>query len=337
MPSSSASKTLKLGVLALDGMLLSSASAVIDTLLIAQRIADIRMPGQVRLEGELVSARGATEVTSANGLVISGVRPSVPEDLDLLVVPGLMHGSAHDLYEHATRSAAEVACLRERHLRGAASASTCCGTFILAESGALDGRKATTSWWLSAAFRTRYPQVELLADAMVVEDGPVMTSGGGTGVTDLVLRLIARAAGDELAQQTARIRLVDPERQSQAPFISEAMIERPRHSLSEKAERLLNDALHQDLTVGELAARLGTSERSLLRHFRQHYGETPLANIQRRRIERAKALLESTLLSFDEIVGRCGYSDTSSFRKLFKRATSLTPADYRERYRLRSH
>lgn len=337
MPSSSPVKRLRLGVLALDGMLLSSAAGVIDTLMIAQRIADIRTPGSVQLEGELVSARGQREVRAANGVLISGIRPEVPDDLDLLVVPGLMHSGAHDLYAHAERSAPEVARLRSYHDAGGSLASICCGTFLIAESGVLDGRRATTSWWLSAAFRCRYPKVQLVADAMLVEDERIMTAGGGTAVTDLVLRLIGRVAGEELATQTARIRLVDPERQSQAPFVSEAMIERPRHSLSEKAEHLLRDSLHQDLTVAELAERLGTSERSLLRHFRQHYGETPLANIQRRRIERAKALLESTHLSFDEIVERCGYRDPSSFRKLFKRATSLTPADYRERYRLRAH
>jgi AraC-like DNA-binding protein len=92
---------------------------------------------------------------------------------------------------------------------------------------------------------------------------------------------------------------------------------------------------HRELSIAELAGHCGTSERSLLRHFRQHYGVSPLAHIQHLRVERAKALLESTLLSFDEIVERCGYSDPSSFRKLFKRATSLTPADYRERFRLR--
>ena len=81
----------------------------------------------------------------------------------------------------------------------------------------------------------------------------------------------------------------------------------------------------------------GTSERSLHRHFRTHHGIGPLEHIQHLRVERAKALLEATHLSFDEVVERCGYADVSSFRKLFKRATSMTPADYRERFRLRAH
>ena len=152
-----------------------------------------------------------------------------------------------------------------------------------------------------------------------------------------MLRLVARVGGEELAQQTARMLLIDTERQSQAPYVSQALMERPRDSLTEKAERFLRHELHREVSVNELARHCGTSERSLLRHFRSHHGITPLAHIQHLRVERAKALLETTHLSFEEIVERCGYSDSASFRKLFKRATAITPGDYRERYRLRPH
>jgi transcriptional regulator GlxA family with amidase domain len=215
-------------------------------------------------------------------------------------------------------------------------AASCSGTFLLAATGLLDGLRATTSWWLAHAFQRQYPRVRLEADAMLVDEGQLLTTGAATAVFDLTLRLIAQTAGDAVAQQTARMLNVDAERQSQAPYVSMAMLQQPRSSVTERADRLINRELHRELPVGELAAALGTSERSLLRRFRQHYGVTPLEHIQHLRVERAKALLESTQLSFEEIVGRCGYSDVSSFRKLFKRATSLTPADYRERFRLRA-
>ena len=109
------------------------------------------------------------------------------------------------------------------------------------------------------------------------------------------------------------------------------------HALFREGVQYLLSSLHEDLSVSRLAGHCGTSESSLLRHFRSHFGATPLEHIQRLRVERAKALLETTRLSFDEIVERCGYSDSASFRKLFKRATTLTPADYRERFRLRPH
>jgi transcriptional regulator GlxA family with amidase domain len=178
--------------------------------------------------------------------------------------------------------------------------------------------------------------VALDVEKMVVEDDGVTTTGASTAVLGYVLQLISRRVDPALAQHTARIMLIDPDRQSQAPYISLALTERPRHSMSEKAEHFLLRELHREISIAELAQHCDTSERSLLRHFRQHYGSSPLAHIQHLRVERAKALLETTLLSFDEIVERCGYNDASSFRKLFKRATSLTPTDYRDRFRLRA-
>ena len=332
-----ARRRLRVGVLALDGMMLSTYGSVVDTLLIAQRVADIQMPGLMDFQAALVAAPGRRQVRTADGTPLQPGEAADQADLDLLLVPGLMHASPSELFSRRHEYSAEIDCLRRLHARGVALASACCGTFLLAEAGVLHGQPATTSWWLGAAFRHRYPDIRLDADALLVEAPGVTTAGGGSAVSDLLLRLVARHGGEALAQLTARLRLHDPDRQSQAPYISEALIERPRSSLGERADRLLQEAVHSDWGIAELAARLNTSERSLLRHFQQHYGESPLAHLQRLRVERAKALLETSLLSLDEIVERCGYRDTSSFRRLFKRATSMTPSDYRERYRLRRH
>ena len=329
-------KRFTLGLLALEGAILSSIAGPMDILRVAQKLAVIRDPATpIRLETVLVGARGQSTVTGTGGLSLGPVQ-SPDRPLDLLLVPGFMHSSAEDLVARVRDYAPEVELLRTLHLRGVPLAATCCGTFLPAEAGLLDGRAATTSWWLHAAFRQRYPRVRVDIERMIVEDDAVTTTGASTAVLSYVLQLLARHADPALAQHTGRMMLIDPDRQSQAPYISLALTERPRHSLSEKAEHFLQKQLHRELSVTELAEHCGTSERSLLRHFHQHYGSSPLAHIQHLRVERAKALLETTLLSFDEIVERCGYSDASSFRKLFKRATSLTPADYRERFRMRA-
>jgi transcriptional regulator GlxA family with amidase domain len=328
---------LRLGVMALEGSLLSSLASPGDMLRVAQKLSEIRQPVDApRFESVMFSARGAREITTSSGVSVSGLAP-IPDHLDVLLVPGMMHNSPHDLYERTRALQPEIALLREMHLKGVRIAGTCSGTFLLAATGLLDGRRATTSWWLSAIFRQRYPHVLLDETQLFVDDGELMTSGAASAVQSMVLRMLAGAGGEELAQQTARMLLVDPDRQSQAPYVNRALIERPRHSLSEKAEHFLQHGLHQDLSVSRLAEHCGTSERSLLRHFRSHFGVTPLEHIQHLRVERAKALLEASHLSFEEIVERCGYSDVSSFRKLFKRATTMTPTDYRERFRLRPH
>jgi transcriptional regulator GlxA family with amidase domain len=327
---------LRVGVLLFDDFVLSNLAGPVDVLRIAQRIAELREPRVGRLfETHVFAIDPQLSPCCSAGLALNGVAaPST--DLDIVLVPGIMHSTPHALIERVHGMQAEQALLRELAARGVRIAATCSGTFLLAATGLLDGLRATTSWWLAHAFQRQYPRVRLEADAMLVDEGKLLTTGAATAVFDLTLRLVAQTAGDAVAQQTARMLNVDAERQSQAPYVSLAMLQTPRDSVTERADRLINRELHRELPVGELAAALGTSERSLLRHFRQHYGVTPLEHIQHLRVERAKALLETTQLSFEEIVGRCGYSDVSSFRKLFKRATTLTPADYRERFRLRA-
>lgn len=327
---------LRVGVLVFDDFVLSNLAGPIDVLRIAQRIAELRDPRVGPLFETCVFAVDPTlRPCCSTGLSLAGV--AAPTDaVDIVLVPGIMHSSPKGLIDRVLAMRGEQELLRRLAARGVRIAATCSGTFLLAASGLLDGHRATTSWWLANAFQRQFPRVNLQADAMVIDDGAVLTTGAATAVFDLVLKLVAQVAGEAVAQQTARMMNVDPERQSQAPYVSQALMQRPRSSITERADALINRELHRELPVGALAEALNTSERSLLRHFRSHYGVTPLEHIQHLRVERAKALLETTLLSFEEVVGRCGYSDVSSFRKLFKRATTLTPADYRERFRLRA-
>jgi transcriptional regulator GlxA family with amidase domain len=331
-------KTLRVGLLALDGCMLSSLAAPADALRVAQALADIRTPiDGPRFTSTVISARNARSVRTESGIEISGIAPlGKNPQFDLVLVPGIDHRKPRDVLQRREELKPELELLRALHLRGTRLAATCSGTFILAMTGLLDGHRATTSWWLANSFRKHFPAVQLEEQSMLVEDGSLVTTGAATAVFSLVVRLIAQTAGDELAQQTARMLAVDVERQSQAPYVSQALLERPRDSLAEKISRFLERQLHSDISVAKLADHCGTSERSLLRHFRTHFGTSALNHIQHLRVERAKALLEATQLSFDEVVERCGYSDAPSFRKLFKRETSLTPASYRERFRLRA-
>jgi transcriptional regulator GlxA family with amidase domain len=324
--------------MAFDGCLLSSLSGPADALRIAQTLAEIRAPGSApRFECTVFSVRGADRVRTESGIEVSGIQPLGDDQrFDLVLVPGMNHRSPRELLDRLVEFEAEIAALRALSLRGTRIAATCSGTYLLAMAGLLDGHRATTSWWLAGSFRRHFPAVQLEEQALVIEDGNFVTTGASTAVYTFVLRVVAELGGEELAQQTCRMLLLDMERQSQAPYVSHALVEKPRHSLAEKITRFLERELHSQISVARLASHCGTSERSLLRHFRSHYGTSPLGYIQHLRVERAKALLEATQLSFDEVVERCGYSDVPSFRKLFKRETSLTPADYRDRFRLRA-
>jgi len=331
-------KTFRLGLLALDGCMLSSLSGPADALRVAQILAEIRSPLDApRFESVVFSARGAKSVRSESGIEISNIAALTKNaKFDLVLVPGIDHRRPREILDRRAEFAPELAALQSLYRHGTRIAATCSGTYLLAMTGLLDGRRATTSWWMATAFRRHFPAVQLDEQALIVDDGNLLTTGASTAVYSLIIRMIEEAGGAELAQQVSRMMLLDAERQSQAPYVSQAMLEKPRHSLAEKISHFLDKQLHNQISVTRLAEYCGTSERSLLRHFRSHFGKSPLGHIQHLRVERAKALLEATQLSFDEVVERCGYSDVPSFRKLFKRETSLTPADYRERFRLRA-
>lgn len=331
-------ETFRLGLLALDGCMLSSLSGPADALSVAQILAEIRSPLDApRFESVVFSARGAKSVRSESGIEISNIAALTQNaEFDLVLVPGVNHRRPREILDRRAEFAPELEALQLLYQRGTRIAATCSGTYLLAMTGLLDGRRATTSWWMATAFRRHFPAVQLDEQALIVDDGNLLTTGASTAVYSLIIRMIEETGGAELAQQVSRMMLLDGERQSQAPYVSQAMLEKPRHSLAEKISHFLDKQLHNQISVTRLAEYCGTSERSLLRHFRAHFGKSPLGHIQHLRVERAKALLEATQLSFDEVVERCGYSDVPSFRKLFKRETSLTPADYRERFRLRA-
>ena len=211
------------------------------------------------------------------------------------------------------------------------AAASCYGTFVLAESGLLDGRRATTTWWLQAAFRQRYPRVELDADLALADGGNVITAGAMTAHTDLSLHVLRRLYGAALARNVGGIMLVDGARTSQRPFMAlQRVFADP---LVQQAADWMAQHCADNLTTPALAAALHVSYRTLHRRFNNAAGMPPLAYLQTLRVERAKELLESTRLSLEQIVEKIGYSDVSAFRRLFARSAGLSPAQYRQRFK----
>lgn len=174
------------------------------------------------------------------------------------------------------------------------------------------------------------------AEQLIVQDRNLVSSGGFTSSIDLALWLVGHFGGEALRQLCAKVLLVDANRSSQAPYIASAMLENQGHAIVERARRWLNKNLAQEWSMAELARHCHTSPRSLLRRFQESVGLSPIQYAQSLRVERAKALLESTKLSLADITARCGYQDVSSFSKTFKRWAQLTPKEYRTRFGLRS-
>jgi transcriptional regulator GlxA family with amidase domain len=223
--------------------------------------------------------------------------------------------------------------LRAQYAAGATLAAVCSGNFLLAESGLLDARCATTSWWLAPLFRQRYPKIHLDIRSMLTESGRLICAGTGMSHIDLVLHLIGRLAGRDVARLCAKFVALDDRRRSQASYLVRSFA-RARDPLIDRAERWIEGNLRGDITLERLASHLAVSARTLGRHFKQSTGDSPLGFVQKVRIETSKALLENTNLRISEIVFRVGYQDESSFRRQFKKETSVSPTDYRKRFGL---
>lgn len=327
-----------IAMLAVDGALASSMTAPLDSFRLANALYARTHPAQqnyLPFDLKIVSADSVTQVRTAGGLTLAGVVPADSCVIDVLIVPGLEYRTHAELIAAVTRNTSALSLIRKLHAEERQIAASCSGTFLLAASGILDGLDATTSWWLAASFRNQFPKVKLDSAQLLVDTGSVITAGAVTAMFSVVLKIIEQRVGPELAQNTARILLIDPIRQSQAPFVSEALIQHPRSAFSEAIEQHLQGHLNTDVSVETLALRLNISPRTLLRKFQVIYQQSPQSYVQQLRVDRAKALLETTKLSFAEVCESCGYQDAASFRKLFKRIAGLTPSEYQSRFRLR--
>lgn len=304
----------------------SSVTATLDMFRIAERFTP---DDPFRIS--LYSAAGGPIALSDVLQVQTSPLPNKLQAFDAVILPGFFALDLTDLVDKlATQWQPAIA--RLSALEGAdLVAASCYGTFVLAESGLLDGRAATTTWWLRHDFEERYPQVRLNADQALVDDGPVITAGAMTAHTDLSLHVLRRLKGHALARRVGSIMLVDEARSSQLPFV--ALQRRFADPLTDAAVAWMEAHLTEYFSAQRLAEVLHTSYRTLHRRFQAVTGMPPLGYLQALRVEHAKELLETTRMAVEQIANEVGYEDVSSFRRLFARLTSVTPARYRQRFR----
>jgi len=237
----------------------------------------------------------------------------------VLVVPGLGLPDEAALTAALSRSDAQAA--RRRLIAAAAEgaeiASSCSAVFLTASAGLLDGRRATTSWWLSALFRRLYPAVKLEPEAMVITDGGMTTAGAALAQVDLMLSLIARHADRKLAERCARYMLLE-QRTSQARYMAISFLAAADERIG-RAERWARKHLEQGFSVELMADAAGLTPRTFARRLARVTGLSPVQFLQRLRVERAVELLETTRLTLDEIASRVGYAEPSTLRRLLRR------------------
>ena len=248
---------------------------------------------------------------------------------ELIIVPGLGTASPKELDAKLKSPACQRLrdTLVEAFEVGAMLAAPCASTFLLAETGLLNGRRATTTWWLAPLFRRRYPEVELVTDQIVVADWPIATAGAAMAQMDLMLAIVNRFSGQSLAKACANYLLLD-ERHSQAPFMAIAYLANQDSRIA-KAEKWVRDNIARDFTVDELAEAVALAPRTFARRVAGTCGVSPIRFVQRIRIETARYLLETTRLSVEEIARQVGYAEPSTLRRLIRRDTKHSPGHFR--------
>ncbi|WP_433725638.1 GlxA family transcriptional regulator [Nocardia sp. CA-129566] len=307
---------MRIGVAAIMGGWDSGLTTVLDVLRTAEAARE-RVDRDIPAISVQVAAAVPTPVPTQGGLLVPidfTFDDARMDQLDVLVVPAIGANSPPGVIDALMRP--DISGLRAR-LRdwadeGRQLAAACTGTLLLAESGILNGRRATTSWWLSTEFQRRYPRVELDMSRMVVRDGHITTAGAAFAHIDLAINLVARVSS-QLAEFTAATLLID---QRPARSVDSAL------GYLSTADRLITDfetwaRLHlaEPISVADGAAAIGTTRRTLERHIRQRLGTTPNALVQQMRAERARHLQRTTNLTLAKIAPMVGYQSTTALRK----------------------
>jgi len=285
-------------------------------------------PEQPRFEVRTASVDGAS-ITSVYGLKVTphcAIDDVKNADLILVTAP---HPNA---YEGIARKTSLVPWLRAAHERGTLIGGVCTGVAFVAESGLLDGRRATTHWALADTFRQRYPRVLWQPEHFVTEDGGLFCSGGMYASIDLSLYLVEKLCGHDIALQCAKSLVVSLPRSLQSGY-GVVPLSRPHtDDRIKQAEQLLQSRFDQDVSVEHVAEQLAMSPRNLLRRFKAATGHLPGEYLHLLRVSAAKGLLESGRAPVQKVAEAVGYADVAFFRSVFKRHTGMTPADYRSRF-----
>jgi transcriptional regulator GlxA family with amidase domain len=303
-------------VLALEGVFDTGLATVLDAFATANelaRVAGIDIPPfDVRLAGVRPQVRSGlglqvpvcevAQVPAPAWVIVPAISTKMPE----VLVPALARDDVADA----------LPVLRAWADGGARMGAACIGTFVLAETGLLDGHEATTTWWLTPLFRQRYPAVKLDAHRIVVPSGSVLTAGAALSHIDLALWLI-RQSSPELSALVARYLIFDT-RPSQSAYV---IADHLTHAdpLVERFDRWVRERLDTAITLDAAAEALATSKRTLSRRLNDVLGKTPIAYIQDLRIERAVHLLKTSKHSVDRIAEQVGYADGVTLRALLRK------------------
>ena len=222
--------------------------------------------------------------------------------------------------------------LIKQYKSGAEVASLCLGAFLLASTGLVSGRKCATHWMAANEFRKMFPDVDLVTEKIITDEQGIYSSGGAFSYLNLILYLIEKYAGRDIAVLSAKVFAIEIDRDSQSPFIIFQGQKEHEDEPIKKAQVFIEKNFQDKITVDQLASMFALGRRNLERRFKKATSNTVVEYIQRVKIEAAKLNLEKLRENVNEVMYNVGYTDPKAFRTTFKRITGLSPIEYRNKY-----
>jgi transcriptional regulator GlxA family with amidase domain len=247
---------------------------------------------------------------------------------DLILIPAL----SGDMDEALSLNQGLIPWIIGHHKKGAELASLCIGAFLLASTGLLNGKKCSSHWNSANAFRTMFPEVELVDGSIITEEQGIYSSGGANSYWNLLLYLLEKYTDRHTAILAAKYFAIDIDRQSQSAFMIFNGQREHEDEEIKKIQDYIENNYTEKISVDQLANRFAIGRRSFERRFKKATRNTVVEYIQRVKMEAAKRSFESSRKNINEVMFDVGYTDTKAFRTIFKKVTGLTPIEYRNKY-----
>jgi transcriptional regulator GlxA family with amidase domain len=274
---------------------------------------------------------GLSKETPLSGGLFTANTDVLLEDVkktDLIIIPAI-DGEMNAALE---KNKDFIPWIKEQYKNGAEVASLCLGAFLLASTGLVNGKKCATHWAAANEFKKMFPEVELVTEKIITDEYRIYSSGGAFSYLNLILYLIEKYAGRDMAILSAKIFAIEIQRDSQASFLIFQGQKEHEDEVVKKAQEYIEKNYQEKITVDELASMFNISRRNLERRFRKVTYNSVVEYIQRVRVEAAKTTLERTRENVNDAMYKVGYNDTKAFRTTFKKITGLSPLEYKNKY-----
>lgn len=316
-------------ILIYEDTVVSSVSGVVDLLKGANNLAKAKKKGKDAFRIELVGERSKKVRLSAEAQFVCSRTIADALEADIIIVPPFNITPETAM----SKNKRIIHWLRTVNVKKTEVASLCYGSYFLAEAGLLAGREATSHWMAIDDMKKRYSGITLLPDSVITDYKGVYTSGGAFSSLNLILYLIEKFCGRDIAVAVSKEFSIDMDRTTQTYF---AMFrgQRDHNDMQiQKAQTFIEKNYNKEISIGEVAVHVNMSKRNFIRRFKDATQTNPLEYLQRVKIESAKKIIEKGERDILAVMDGVGYNDLKTFRSLFRRFTGLTPQEYAKKYR----